>query len=80
MMIAVILDIGTEQLWAQSNLGFKSRCDLKIFKMAIESNSKFLCCSDASNQVSAQSHLLFGRCCLSFKIAVLAANLDISME
>ena len=37
------------------------------------SNSEILCCSYASHQVSAQSDLWFGRCCLNnFKMAAMA--------
>ena len=54
------------QVWAQSDLGFWSRCGFKIFKMATQaailvsgtnyfSNSESLCRSNASHQVSAQS-------------------------
>ena len=77
------------QAWAQSDLLFGSRHGWKIFKTANMgswvsesndfSNSKSLCCSDASHQVSAQSNLQFGRrCCLKiFKMADMAAILDI---
>ena len=46
------------------------------------SNSESLSHSDASHQVSAQSDLRFGsRCCLkNFKMAAMAASLDIRME
>ena len=46
------------------------------------SNSESLCRSDASHQVSAQSHLQFGRsCCLkNFNMAAMAAILDIGTE
>ena len=46
------------------------------------SNSESLCPSDASHQVSAQSNLRFRRrCCLkNFKMATLAAILDIGAE
>ena len=46
------------------------------------SNSESLCHSNASHQVSAQSNLWFGRrCCLKkFKMASMAAILDIKME
>ena len=83
----------SHQVWAQSDLGFTSRCGLKIFKMAIMaaifdirrnnfSNSSFLCRFDASHQVSAQSDLRFGRRyhLKNFKMANMAAILDIEME
>ena len=46
------------------------------------SNSESLCCSNASHQVLAQSHLRFGRRChlKYFKMAAMAAILDIWTE
>ena len=46
------------------------------------SNSEFLCRSYASHQVSAKFNLMFGRRCRlkNFKMAVMAANLDIGTE
>ena len=45
------------------------------------SNSESLCHCDASHQVSAQLDLQFGRCPLkNFKMATMAAILDIAME
>ena len=45
------------------------------------SNSESLCHCDASHQVLAQSDLRCGRCCLkNFKMATMAAILDIGME
>ena len=48
----------------------------------IFSNSEFLCRSNASHQVSAQSDIWFGkRCCLKiFKMADMEAILDIGKE
>ena len=45
-------------------------------------NSESLCSSDASRQVSAQSDIRFGRRCRlkNFKMAIMAAILDIRME
>ena len=59
----------SHQVWAQSDLGFRSRCVFNISKLNDLSNSESLCRSDASYQVSAQSNLKFGRCCLkNFKM------------
>ena len=59
----------SHQVWAQSDLGFRSRCGFNISKLNDLSNSESLCRSDASYQVSAQSNLKFGRCCLkNFKM------------
>ena len=81
----------SHQVWAQSDLGFGSRCGFKIFKMAARpswiakrndlSNSEYLR-RFASHQVSAQLNLLFGRRyrLANFKIASMAAILDISKE
>ena len=45
------------------------------------SNSKSLCHSDASHQVSVQSDLSFGRCHLkNFKMVTVVAILDIGTE
>ena len=46
------------------------------------SNSKSLCCSNASHQVLAQSHLRFGRRChlKYFKMATMAAIFDMGTE
>ena len=45
-------------------------------------NSESLCPPDASNQVSAQSDLRFGRRCRlkNYKMAAMTAILDIGME
>ena len=77
------------QVSAQSDLGFEAD-GFKIFKMATQAASwiangiilAILCCSDASHQVSAQFNLRFRRkrCLKNFKMAVMAAVLDIRME
>ena len=62
----------SHQVWAQSDLGFGSRCGFKLMAAQVAiwiakwndlSNSESLCCSDASHQVLAQSKLRFGRRC-----------------
>ena len=80
----------SHQVLGQSDLRF-GRCHLKNFKMAAIShlgyqsnfsNSESLCHCDASHQVSAQSDFWFGRRCRlkNFKMATMAAILDIGME
>ena len=46
------------------------------------SNSESLCHYNASHQVSAKSNILFGKSChlKNFKIAAMAATLDIGTE
>ena len=81
----------SHQVWAQTDLPFRSRHGLKIFKMATVSwiseqndfsHSESLCCSDASHQFSAQSHLRLGRkwCLKIFEMADMAAILEIGTE
>ena len=78
----------SQQVLAQSDLPFRSRWGLKIFKMATLgpsyisekndfSNSESLCHSDATYQVWAQSALRFRRCHLkNFKMAAMLSWLS----
>ena len=71
---------------AQSDLLFGRKCRLKRPSWILErkdfSNSESLCHCGASQQVSAKLDLGFRRrCCLkNFKMAAMAANLDIGTE
>ena len=72
-----------EQITIEDLQDSQRRCCSKIFKKADNfSNSESLCHFDASNPVLTQSDLWFGRRCglKNFKMATMAANLDIWTE